>query len=364
MSRLSRLSRLDRDGYRAWLADESFSGIVHVVGDDDEEPLTIAMGLADRTAGVANHAGTRFGIASTAKMLTGLTIARLVDRGVVRYEDRYADLVAPELRPRDLDPRITLEHLLSHTSGVGDYADEYDGPPFEAIWEKTPPARIRGPKDTLQLMLDLPRTGDPGGAARYNNGGFILLGVAIEEVTGRSFPDVVASEVFEPLGMTASGFWPLDGLVPDLAVGYLPPDNDAGPGAPAAAWRTNIHVMPVMGGPDGGAQATAADLVRALDGLTGRGPTGESFLSDATRTRMTTVVAFSPVEHAGYGLGVNRVGDGSTARVGHAGSDPGASSRCWAYERGERVVVLSNVTEGAWQPFKRLDAMLAATTTA
>jgi hypothetical protein len=77
---------------------------------------------------------------------------------------------------------------------------------------------------------------------------------------------------------------------------------------------------------------------------------------------MTTVVATSPVEKAGYGLGMNRVGDGPSARVGHAGDDPGASSRCWAYDLGERVAVLSNVTEGAWQPFKRLDEMLSAAT--
>lgn len=359
---MSRLSRLDLGDYERWLAEASFSGIVHAVGDDDEEPVTITRGLADRVAGVPNYAGTRFGVASTTKMLTGLTIARLVDGGVLRYEDRYGDLVEPEFRPRDLDPAVTLEHLLSHTSGVGDYADEYDGPPFEQIWETTPPGRIRGPKDTLRLMLDLPRTGDPGAAARYNNGAFILLGVVIEEVTGASFPAVVRSEVFEPLGMMASGFWPLDGLESDLAVGYLPPEEDAPPDSAKATWRTNIHVMPAMGGPDGGAQCTAADLVRALDGLTGRGPIGAPFLSDATRTRMNTPIATSPEEKVGYGLGMIRVGDGLAARVGHGGDDPGHGSRCWAYEQGERVVVLSNLTEGAWPPFNRLDEMLAAAT--
>jgi CubicO group peptidase (beta-lactamase class C family) len=359
---MSRLARLDGEAYRTWLAEEGFSGIVHVVGDD-EPSLTITLGLADRVAGLPIHAGTRFAIASTAKMLTGLAVARLTERGALRYDDRYVDLVGPDLRPRHLDPRVTIAHLLSHTSGVGDYADEYDGPPFEQIWETTPPGRIRGPKDTLELMRDLPRTGEPGGPARYSNGGYILVGIALEEVTGRPFPDVVQAEVFEPLGMRASGYWPLDGLEPNVAIGYLPPDEEATPGSLAVAWRTNVYSVPALGGPDGGAQATAADLVRALDGLTGRGPVGGPFLSDATRTRMTTVAAISPVEKAGYGLGMNRVGDGSTARVGHAGEDPGASSRCWAYDLGERVVVLSNTTEGAWQPFRRLDELLAASTT-
>jgi D-alanyl-D-alanine carboxypeptidase len=350
---MSRLDRFDAGAYRDWLGEADFHGVVHVVGDDDEPPLTITRGQSDRVAGLPIQPGTRFACASTTKMLTGLTVARLVDRGDLRYEDCYAELVPVELRPRDLDARVTLEHLLSHTSGVGDYADEYDGPPFEQIWETMTPARIRGPRDTFELMRDLPRTGEPGAAARYNNGGYILVGLAIEEATGLSFPDAVRREVFEPLGMTASGFWPLDGLEPDLAVGYLPPDETH------PAWRTNVYSTPAMGGPDGGAQVTAADLVRALDGLTGCG-TGATFLTDATRARVTTAVATSPEEGVGYGLGAIRVGGGPSARIGHSGEDPGASSRCWTYDTGERVVVLSNVTERSWEPFRRLDELLAA----
>lgn len=312
---MSRLARLDVAAYRDWLLQADFHGVVHVEGEDDEPPVTIAVGLADRVAGLAMHAGTRIACASTTKMLTGLAVARLVDRGDLHYEDRYADLVPPDLCPRDLDPRVTLEQLLCHTSGVGDYADEYDGPPFEAIWETTPPARIRSPRDTLELMRDLPRTAEPGAVARYNNGAYILVGLAVEAVTGLSFPNAVRREVFEPLGMAASGFWPLDGLEPDLAVGYMPPDDDH------EAWRTNVYSTPALGGPDGGAQVTAADLVRALDGLIGRGD-GRDYLTDETRARMTTVVAASDEEGVGYGLGAMRVGEGPAARMGHAGEDP------------------------------------------
>jgi D-alanyl-D-alanine carboxypeptidase len=358
---MSRLGRLDVAGYGDWLRETSFSGVVHIAGDDDEAPLTLTLGLADRAAGLPIHPGTRFGTASTTKMLTGLTVARLVDRGVVRYEDRLIDLLDEDLRPRDLDARVTIQHLLSHTSGVGDYADEYDGPPYEAIWETVPPGTIRGPRDLVPLMRDLPRTSDPGVAARYNNGAYVLVGLALEEVTGRSFPGLVHDEVLGPLGMMASGFWALDSLEPDLAVGYLPPDAEPAPDSLTATWRTNIHSIPAMGLPDGGAQATASDLVRALDGLTRRGEIGADFLTAATRGRMIGPHAVSPVEKAGYGLGVVHGGDGPSARIGHSGEDPGFSSRCWAYPAsGERVVVLSNVTEGAWQPFKRLDELLTA----
>ena len=357
---MSRLARIDRAAYQDWLVAEGFSGVVHVAGDDDEEPLAIALGLADRAAGLPIHAGTRFGIASTTKLFTGLVAARLVDRGVVRYESRVVDLVPPDLRPHDLDERVTLHHLLSHTSGVGDYADEYDGPPYEQLWDTVPPGTIRGARDLIRAFPDVPRTGDPGAAARYNNGAYVLAGLALEEATGKSYPELVRAEVFEPLGMTASGFWALDAIEPDLAVGYQPPDPEAPAGSPAAAWRTNVHAMPALGLPDGGAQATASDLVRALDAITGL-RLGAGYLSVETRALLIGPHAISPGEGAGYGLGVVNFGEGASARRGHSGEDPGFSSRCWVYiESGERVAVQSNVTEGSWQPFKRLDELLAA----
>jgi CubicO group peptidase (beta-lactamase class C family) len=360
---MSRLGRLDVTAFRDSLWDEDFSGVVHIVGDDEEPPVTITLGVADRAASALIEPGTRFGTASTTKLLTGLTVARLVDRGVIRYEDRLVDLVGPDLRPRDLDERVTIQHLLSHTSGIGDYADEYDGPPYETIWQRVPSGSIRGPRDLIPLMRDLPRTGDPGEAARYNNGAYVLVGIALEEVTERSFPDLVREEVFEPLGMVSSGFWPLDSLEPDLAVGYLPPDPKAAPGSLEGTWRTNVYSMPAMGLPDGGAQTTASDLVRALDALTGRGTPGAAFLTPATRARMIGPHALSPIEKVGYGLGVVHGGAGPTARIGHSGEDPGFSSRAWVYTAtGERVVILSNLSEGAQQPFRSLDALLEAGT--
>jgi len=352
---MSRVAAIDGDALRRWLDATDFSGIVHVVGDDDEAPITLTRGLSDRAAGVPNHPGTRFGVASTTKMLTGLTIARLVDRGVLRYEDRLADLVGADLRPHDLDPRVSLHHLLTHTSGVADYFDEAGDAPFEALWEEVPATRIRGPRDLLPLLRDRPRVAEPGATVQYNDGAYVLLGIAIEEVTGRPYPDVVRSEVFDPLGMTSSGFWALDAIEPDVAVGYLPPDPARG-----LAWRSNVYAIPAMGQPDGGAQCTATDLVRALDGLAGRGAAGAAFLTPATRARVLSRLAEDPMGPAAWGYGVKHVGEGASARSGHSGDDPGFSARAWVYrETGERVVVLSNVTDGAGGATRRVDALLA-----
>lgn len=352
---MSRVAAIDGDALRRWLEDRDFSGIVHVVGEDDEDPLTIALGLSDRAGGLANHPATRFGIASTTKMLTGLTIARLVDRGILRYEDCLADLVGEALRPRDLDPRVSLHHLLTHTSGIADYFDEGGEASYEVIWEAIPATRIRRPRDLLPLLRDRPRVAEQGAVVQYNDGAYVLLGIAIEEVTGRPYPDVVQAEVFDPLGMTSSGFWALDAIVPDLAVGYLPPDAARG-----LEWRSNVYAIPAIGQPDGGAQCPAADLVRALDGLAGRGDSGRAFLTPATRARVLARAVEDPAGPAAWGYGVKHIGQGPSARIGHSGDDPGFSARAWMYPAtGERVVVLSNITDGAAEATRRIDDLLA-----
>jgi CubicO group peptidase (beta-lactamase class C family) len=350
---MSRLKRLDRSLLEAELEASGFAGVAYVVGEHDEAPLTIQRGLADRAAGVPITAETRFGVASISKLVTGATVARLVDAGVVAWADRYVDLVAAEWRPPALDPAVTIGELLGHTSGFGDYFDEdEDDADYGEIWTRIAPGTMRGPKDFWPLLRDLPQKSPRGERALYNNGAYVLVGIALEERTGRSFPAAVAEQVFQPLGMTRSGFWALDAVVGELAVGYQPPPDGS------TDWRTNVHVVPVMGGPDGGVQVTVRDLVRLIDGVSGRG-SGAAFLRRETRAELIGPHATSADGTFRYGRGVIHVGEGPSARFGHTGEDPGASARIWTYPAtGERVAVVSNVTEGAGAVTRRIDALL------
>ena len=350
---MSRLGRLDPDGLRAELEASAFSGVVHLVGDDDEAPLTIALGLADRATGMPNTPDVRFAVASISKLVTGATVARLVDAGTLDWSSRYVDLVGAAWRPPALDPAVTIGDLLGHTSGFGDYFDE-EAPDadYAEIWTRIPPGTIRGPKDFWPLLRDLPQKAPRGERVVYNDGAYVLVGIALEEVAGVTFPELARREVFDPLGMTRSGFWALDAVVPDLAVGYLPP------AAGIAEWRTNVHAVPVMGGPDGGVQVTVGDLVRLIDGVAGRGD-ATNFLAPATRAELIGPHTSSDDGVFRFGRGVLHVGEGPSARFGHTGEDPGASGRVWTYPAtGERVAVVSNVTEGAGVATRRIDALL------
>lgn len=319
----------------------------------------MARELADRANGIPNTIETRFAVASISKLVTGATVARLVDAGVMAWSDRYVDLVESEWRPPALDPAVTIADLLGHTSGFGDYFDEEDpDADYAEIWTRIPPGTIRGPMDFWPFLRDLRQKDPPGARAVYNNGAYILVGIALEEQIGLAFPALVRLEVFEPLGMADSGFWALDEVVPRLAVGYLPPADDAPPEWLESTWRTNVHAVPVLGGPDGGVQVTVGDLVRLIDGVSGR-RSGAGFLSSAARGELIGPHTASEDGVFRFGRGVLHVGEGPSARFGHTGEDPGASARVWTYPAtGERVAVVSNVTEGAGAVTRRIDGLL------
>src|SRR4051794_16640561 len=100
-----------------------FSGAATVLGPDGLL-AEIAMGHADRAHGLPNHPGTRFAIASVGKLFTAVALVRLIERGNAALGTRVVDVLPADRRPRTLDQRVTLEHLLTHASGMTDYVDE------------------------------------------------------------------------------------------------------------------------------------------------------------------------------------------------------------------------------------------------
>jgi CubicO group peptidase (beta-lactamase class C family) len=205
-----------------------------------------AYGFANRADRIPVRLGTRFGLASLTKMFTAVTVVSLVRDGRLEFGARVAGVLPPERRPSTLHPDVTVHHLLCHTSGVADYAEEEpeDGPELDyaAIWQDRPCYRMLRPADFLPLFGDLPPYRGPGERHQYSNAGYVLLGLVIEEVTGRPYTEVVTERVFEPAGMVSSGFFRLDEALPDIATGYRPPQRPGGP------WRSNVYSVPVIGG--------------------------------------------------------------------------------------------------------------------
>jgi CubicO group peptidase (beta-lactamase class C family) len=223
---------------------DGFSGVISI-RRDDEVVGEWAVGLADRTAGVANTPGTRFGLASGTKTFTAITVLSLVADGLLSLDDAARALLGDDL-PLIADD-VTIDHLLTHTSGIGDYLDEE----VDALAPLSIPAqRLDSTPAYLPMLEGFPTKFAAGERFSYCNGGYVVLAVLAERAAGAPFARLVADRVFAPAGMTSSGFPRSDLLPTGTATGY----KDDG--------RTNVFELPVVGSGDGGAHSTVADLHR------------------------------------------------------------------------------------------------------
>jgi CubicO group peptidase (beta-lactamase class C family) len=317
-----------------------FSGVVRV-DRAGEEPIAQAFGLADRAHGVPVTVDTRIGVASGAKGLTALTVMRLVEDGVLSLDTPVRDLLGTDLPL--IDDRVTVEHLLSHRSGIGDYLDESEGRDLDAYLMPVPVQELASAESYLAVLDGHPQAFAPGSGFAYCNGGFVVLALLAERAAGVPFHVLVQRHVIDRSGLTRTAYLRSDALPGDAALGYLHPE-----GHPDEL-RTNVFHLPVVGGGDGGVFTTAADLVTlwlALD--EGRVVSPETW-AEMRRVRSTDD------EGRGYGLGFWLPG-GAAALTG---SDTGASFHSRHVSGVVTWSVLANTTKGAWPVVRRLGELLA-----
>ncbi len=281
---------------------------------------------------------TRFGIASTVKGFTALTAASLIEAGDLSLDTTLRSLL-PDALPM-VDPAVTIEHLLAHTSGVGDYFDEDAHGDIDDYVLDVPVHVLDTPAKYLPAVDGHPQRSAPGATFAYNNGGFVMLSIAIEVASGRGFYDLVQERVLDPAGMVDTGFVRSDRFPPGAAIGYL---EDG---------RSNILHLPVRGAGDGGAYSTLRDL--------------ESFWSSLFAGRILPLPVVDrlveprndvPSEGLRYGLGFWLRADRDTVML--EGMDAGVSCRT-AYDRPSSLsyTVISNTSSGVWPLVAWLDERL------
>ena len=308
-----------------------FSGVVRVDRLGAMEFCT-AYGLADRAHEVPNTVETVFAIASGTKTLTALAVMSLVERGTLELGTTARSLLGDDL-PLIADD-VTIEHLLAHRSGIGDYLDEDD------VRSYVMPVPVHELATTEQFLpvLDGHDTVSPTGERfAYNNAGYVLLALMAERATGVGFHDLVRTLVCEPAGMIDTAFLRSDELPGRAALGYLSLD----------APRTNVFHLPVRGNGDGGIYSTAADLSAFWDALLAGRIVSPGRLAEMLRPRSDW-----PEESRRYGLGFHL--DATSDGVFLEGHDAGVSFA--SLHRPTSLItctVISNWSEGAW-PIIRL----------
>jgi CubicO group peptidase (beta-lactamase class C family) len=323
------------------IANETdFSGVVRV--SRGERVLhEDARGLADRAHGIAITPGTQFGLASGSKGFTALVVMSLVDEGALSLETTVRSVLGDELEL--IDPRVTVGHLLAHTSGIGDYLDESVLEDFDDYVLPVPVHELTTSRDYLKVLRGHPTKFPPGERFEYCNGGFVILGLIAELASDSSFYELAARRVFEPANMTATDYLRSDQLPGSAALGYIPTDD---------GWRTNLFHLPVRGSGDGGCYSTLDDFAHFWPALFAGKIVRREVVDEMVRPRHDV-----PEEGMRYGLGFWLRTDRDTVML--EGMDAGASFRS-AYDPSSRLLytVISNSSRGAWPLVKLLDRWL------
>ncbi len=313
---------------RARAAMDSLSGVV-VLARGDETLYAFSTGFADRAAGTRNGPGTRFNLASVDKYFTRIAIRRLQQAGKLKLSDLVGTHVPdyPNARVRD---EVTIKHLLDGRSGLGDFDDD-DYRTYRASLTK-----LRTLDDYVALFAGDSLQSTPGTTYAYSNAGYVVLGKIIERASGQSYYDYVRRHIFEPAGMTNTGYFTVDDAAPNTAVPYTTSpkaigDHSAG-AAPLPQRRPATPLLAYRGSSAGGGYSTADDLLRLARAITSHR------LLDAAHTDSL--------------LGFRSRGPGYFDWDGWAGGGEGINTLFYLHSTGHVLVVLSNYDPPSAQVYR------------
>ena len=309
---------------RAAAADR-FSGVV-LVAKDGKPVLERAYGFADRERNVLHHARTKFNLGSMNKMFTAVAVAQLAERGKLSFDDTLGKLL-PDYPNKEAAAKVTVHHLLTHTSGLGDYlgSEKY----------RARRAQMRTLAEVLATFADEPLRFQPGTRCAYSNAGFVVLGRSVEQLSGRSYYDYVREHVFKPAGMKETDSYERGQNVPDLAVGYTRAGESGRP-SPQNPRRPNTPLLGLKGTSAGGGYSTAGDMLRFALALQ-----RHKLLSAKYTELVTTGKVDAPMGKYAYGFGDH--GRGSLRSFGHNGGAPGVAAHFEVFPQlGYTVVILGN----------------------
>ena len=318
------------------LASENKLSGVLLVAKDGVTIASKAAGIANKGTGAVIDLNTKFNLGSMNKMFTAVAVAQLAQAGKLSFTDTVGKHL-PDYPNKEVAEKVTIHHLLTHTSGMGMYWNEK----FMAQREKLLTVAAH-----LPLFADDPLLFPPGEKFQYSNSGYMLLGAIIEKVSGQDYYSYVQEHVYKPAGMTDTGFYEPGKDIPNLAIGYSRMSRD---GKRLDEERDNTSTREVKGGPAGGGYSTAPDLVKFQQAL---------FSYKLLDTEHTAVMTTGKVDgprgmgRYGYGFGDNNA-DGKHS-VGHNGGAPGIAANLEMFpETGYTAVALMNTDPPALMPIAK-----------
>jgi len=319
--------------------EERFSGVVRV-DEGDHVRVAKAYGFAHRGYEIPNSADTQFAVASGTKGLTALAVVSLIEAGALALTTTARSVLGEDL-PLIRDD-VTIEHLLAHRSGIGDYFDEDNVGDITDYAMPVPVHELATTEHYVRVLDGHPTNFAPDERFSYCNSGYVVLALIAERTSGTPFHELVRERVCRPAGMLDTEFLRSDELPGRAALGYLTVDSP----------RTNVLHLPVRGSGDGCIYSTAAGTSSFWRAIFAGRIVGEDWVAEMVRPRSDV-----PRERKRYGLGFWL--HESTSTVLLEGYDAGVSFRtAHDPERQVTYTVISNTTRGAWPLARLIEASL------
>ncbi len=320
------------------LIGPGFRGAGYIL-QNNEVVLEFTNGYRDYANELPNTIDTKFASASAGKAFVAVGILQLIEKGKLKFDDTIGELIKIDWKAIDRD--ITVEQLLTHTSGIPDYFDESVMEEYEELWIDYPNYKIRQNDDLLPLFIDKPMMYPKGTKFRYNNTGYAVLAMIIERVTGQAFDLYLKENVFDQCGMTGTGYYELDKLPAKCAVNYLWCNS-------VDDLRTNIYCVDAKGTGAGGAFITVKDIANFWRGL----KDGKLLSEEMTETMLSKHSGEGDDPEEGYyGYGVWIIdGNGKKDIPYFQGCDPGVSFISEYDPNKDRITVfVSNYGDNVWK---------------
>ncbi|MFX1251400.1 MAG: serine hydrolase domain-containing protein [Promethearchaeota archaeon] len=311
-----------------------FSGNIGIT-INDEPIFKRSLGEADMRYHVPNNMDTKFNLGSMNKIFTAIAILQLYERKKLDLLDTV-DKFLPDFPNGD---KISIHHLLSHTSGLGSFWNSK----FEERFK-----RIRSIDDYMDLFIEESLLFQPGERFEYSNAGFIVLGKIIEVITGTSYDEYVQKHIHDVAGMQNTYCYEIDHIVPNLAMGYThTPDDDS---FYLDQYINNFLIVPVKGSSAGGGYSTIDDLIAFAKALKKGDLLSERSIEIMREPH--TVNGIQPLRSEDYGYGCQTGIIGKHSFYGHGGGANGVATMLMIFPKINVIVaILTN-----WDPMYEIFA--------
>jgi CubicO group peptidase (beta-lactamase class C family) len=309
------------------IRENDLSGTV-LIAEGERLVFERAFGFADAKRAVQVTSETRFNLGSGNKMFTALAIAQLVAAGKLNYSDPLIKFF-PHFPKREFAGKATIHHLLSHTSGVGEFwTDEY-----KKHWHE-----IKTLQDYLPWIYKAGVNFEPGKEFHYSNSNFLLAGLIIEQASGMDYYDYIRKNIYQPLGMTASD-------------SYFRNDSKAGLAAPlkrvGESWV--VADQNLRGSSAGGGYSTTRDMLKFARGLV-----AGKILSKENLSAMLASKTRGLAEASDYGYGFILSSESNVPSYGHGGIAAGVNFEFRYFpQRDLMFVIFCNQNNGAYDDLRK-----------